>query len=327
MSIYAAPTNETAAIALHYHRAGLAVLPLRLDGTKAPLIRWAADGWRRYEWAELAPYFNRPHPCGIGVICGRRSKGLEAIDFDCHRSPSVYREWASLVASDLLSKLVIVATPSGGRHVWYRSMTTEPSKPLARAAKNAYVPATPHATIELKSEGAYVVACGSPAETHPDNDFYVLEIGDPRNPPLLTNEERQQLHNAARALNLYSPQAADTKKPKGGTKSRTRKLAGDIFNAEADWSELLEPHGWSIVRTRGDGTTHWTRPDGTHGHTHATTNYAGIDVCRFYSDCPKHLNPDKSHSKFAVWTALNFDGDYTRAAKALRQNKHLSSGG
>jgi hypothetical protein len=141
----------------------------------------------------------------------------------------------------------------------------------------------------------------------------------------LTLDERAALHAAARALDLYHAEPQPKTKPIDRTKLKGRKLPGDIFNRQADWSDILESHGWTIARTKGD-TTYWTRPDGTRGRTHATTGYAGVDKCRFFTDCPPHLDPNRSHDKFSVYAALNHDGDFKRAAKALK-NKHLSSGG
>ena len=297
---------------------GLAVIPLKTDGTKAALVRWG-DG-RIYQWEEIAHWFNRDYPCGIGLICGRRSGGLESLDFDTHHSPSVYPRWADSIASELLAKLVITATPSGGITCDYRTETPTGSTALARHEARADGK-LPHATIELLGEGHYVVAFGSPAYMHKANEPYRLIRNDPSDPPLLSNEERAELHEAARALNLYH---ADTKPPKKKIDRkalRGRRLPGDKFNATASWEEVLEPHGWTIAATKGD-TTHWTRPDGTRGRTHATTGYKGVDVCKFFTDCPPSLDPNKSHSKFAVWTALQFGGDWGAAVAALKA-KHL----
>ena len=312
MSIYA-PTTDTARCAHWYIDNGFSVIPLWLGGSKAPIVKEV----RVYSWEEIAHWFNRPNPCGIGILCGRRSRGLESLDFDAHRSPSVYPSWSEKIDPALLSKLVITATPSGGRHCDYRTPTTENSKALARAEKNAYAQnALPHATIELLSEGHYIVAFGTPPKTHDTGLPYRLLQGDPSDPPLLTNEERAELHEVARSLNLYHAEPLKPSKPIDRKKLGGRKLPGDIFDATASWEEVLEPHGWRIARTKG-GTTYWTRPDGTHGRTHATTGYAGVDKCRFFTDCPPHLDPNRSHDKFSVYAALNFDGDYKRAAKAL----------
>jgi putative DNA primase/helicase len=320
MTIY----TPTADIAHEYHKAGLAILPLRTDGSKAPLVKWSQSSWHRHAWEELAPYWERHNPCGIGILTGNRNVGYEVLDFDCHHAVSVFPKWAARIDEGLLAKLVIVATPSGGRHVYYRCVTTEGSKALAREApKPDHDPATlPPATIELKSEGAYIVAPGSPAETHPDRKLYDLLQGDPRNPSYINDEKRERLHTAARALNLYCPKPTKTGRKIDRTKLKGRKLPGDIFNQQADWSEVLEPHGWTATKTKGD-TTYWTKPSGTGGHTHATTNYGGADCLYiFTSDPPKHLEANRPYSKFAVWTALNHDGDFHKAAHALT-TKHL----
>ena len=321
MSIYATePRNPTARIAFWYYEAGLAIIPLRLDGTKAPLVKWASEGWRRPTWEDLAAYFNRPAPCGIGILTGNRNLGYEVLDFDCHRSPSVYPKWVARIDEGLLSKLVIVATPSGGRHIYYRCVTTEGSKPLAREApKPDHDPATlPPATIELKSEGAYIVAPGSPPETHPDNKLYDLLQGDPRTPTIITTGQRAALHTAAKSLNLYAPPPTKPTQPIDRTKlSKNKKLPGDKFNQQAEWEDILEPHGWTATKTKGS-TTYWTKPGGTGNASHATTGYGQGDCLYiFTTDCPKHFEPNRAYNKFAAFTMLYHDGDYKRAAKAL----------
>ena len=170
----------------------------------------------------------------------------------------------------------------------------------------------------MKSEGAYIVAPGSPAETHPDHDLYDLLQGDPRNPPIITTEQRAALHAHARAFNLYCPAPRKPTKPIDRKALKGRKLPGDIFNATTEWADILEAHGWTATKTKGD-TTYWTKPSGTGGHAHATTGHGQGDCfyC-FTSDPPKHLEANRPYNKFAVWTALNHDGDFKRAAQALK---------
>jgi putative DNA primase/helicase len=324
MNIYTTdPQNPTAAIALAYHRAGLAILPLKTDGSRKPLIKWAAAGWQRSEWEDIAAWWNCDRPAGIGIICGGRSKGMESMDFDAHKSPSVYPQWARMIEPALLSKLVLTATPSGGIHCDYRTPTTEPSKALARA-KNAEAEngETPHATIELLSEGHFVVVAGSPANTHPTGKIYDWLQGDPRHPPLLTIEERAALHGAARVLNLYHPEQSKPKtKPIDRTKLKGRKLAGDIYDQQADFADILEPHGWSIVGTKGD-LTYWRKPGSNSKSSHATTGYMGLNLFHCFTTDALPFEQDHNYKPFAVFTLLNHDGDYTRAAKAL-MTKHL----
>ena len=310
MSSYA-PTNHTAIIAHEYHRSGLADLPLRTDGTKAPCVKWQV-----YRWEEIAHWFNRPFPCGIGILCGKRSNGLEVLDFD---DPAAYPQWSSRVDAHLLATLPLVATPSDGAHLYYRCETQEASQVLARDAAGGVA-------IETRAEGAYVVACGSPLAVHEAGKPYDLIRNDPRNPPLITTEQRAALHAAARALNLYAPPPKKASKPRDRTQPKGRQLAGDKFNATASWEEVLEPHGWRIAGSRG-GKTYWTKPNGKHGACHATTGYGEADCLYVFSTDAAPFEERQAYNKFAAYALLEFKGDYKRAARAAIQNKHLSMGG
>src|SRR5262249_35331003 len=85
------------AIAEAYLQAGLCVLPIRRDWTKAPTL----EEWK---WLEgqlptprhLAAWFGVGQPPGIGVICGAVSGNLETLDFD-RDAGDVFPRWCALV--------------------------------------------------------------------------------------------------------------------------------------------------------------------------------------------------------------------------------------
>jgi hypothetical protein len=55
------------------------------------------------------------------LVCGAVSGNLELLDFDC--AGEAFAAWSELVAAhapDLLDRLVIESSPSGGWHVFYR---------------------------------------------------------------------------------------------------------------------------------------------------------------------------------------------------------------
>src|SRR5262245_25489082 len=57
---------------------------------------------------------------GIAAICGRVSGNLEVIDFE---SAAPFDNWVAVIKTQdtaLASALVILGTPSGGHHVYYR---------------------------------------------------------------------------------------------------------------------------------------------------------------------------------------------------------------
>ena len=89
---------------------------------------------------------------------------------------------------------------------------------------------------------------------------------------------------------------------------------GDDYNRRMSWSQLLEPHGWTIAFERHD-IVYWRRPNKTVGVS-ATTNYGGSDP-RTCSLGRRSLRLTRVDSKFAVYTILEHDGDFGRAALAL----------
>lgn len=82
------------------------------------------------------------------------------------------------------------------------------------------------------------------------------------------------------------------------------------FDRESEWDEILEPHGWSCVRS--GAVCQWSRPGV--GHTSATTGKVG-DRLFVFSANAEPFEQNKSYTKFAAWALLNFDGDWTKATK------------
>ncbi len=100
---------------------GLSVIPIRPDGSKAPAI----PEWKEFQStiadpATLEAMFSAG--VGIGIIGGKVSGNLEALDFE---AGAPVKEWADQVKSypggaDLLGRLPAVKTPTGGWHFPYR---------------------------------------------------------------------------------------------------------------------------------------------------------------------------------------------------------------
>jgi hypothetical protein len=129
-----------------------------------------------------------------------------------------------------------------------------------------------------------------------------------------------ELWAAARQLNQYaipspSPRPAKRKSPKPSN----RGLIGDRFNATATWEEILEPLGWTIARVKGN-TTHWSKPHATKHDCHATTGYGEADCLYVFSSDCLPLKMGQAYSKFAAITFLQYDGDFQKSARAIKQN-------
>ena len=155
-------------VARRYLAAGLSVIPVRPDGSKAP----AFPGWREFARRpptdiEVRKWYTASY-YGIGVVCGPASGNLIVLDFE---ADDAYRRWRSLLSPELSALLVscpVVVTPRGGRHVWVRLRDPRPGGVFARRPDKTTL-------IEIRGEGHQVVAPGSPAACHPSGREYVFE--------------------------------------------------------------------------------------------------------------------------------------------------------
>lgn len=156
--------------------AGLSVIPIRRDGSKAPALPGGHDVLNRRRRAtadELADWFGGGSPAGIGVQCGAASGRLVVLDFETR---AAFDKWAARVneaAPGCLDGLPMVETPGGGRHVYYRS----PGGAAPAGAKLAYRrdgEGGLELVAETRGEGHYVVAPGSPADVHETGVEYKL---------------------------------------------------------------------------------------------------------------------------------------------------------
>jgi len=105
--------------AQRFTASGVSVIPIKSDGSKSPAVLWKRYQSQIATPEELQGWFQNGH--GIGIIGGKVSEKLEIMDFD---DPDSFKEWCALVkklgGDDLLKRLVLVKTPSGGFHLYYR---------------------------------------------------------------------------------------------------------------------------------------------------------------------------------------------------------------
>jgi hypothetical protein len=161
------PPPDAWTAARRYVAAGLSVIPVRCDGTKAPAMK----GWREFaarfpSEVELRRWFAVPY-YGVGIVCGPASGNLVVWDFE---DGAVFTRWAQTPAAALvLARCPVVVTPSGGRHVYVRLPAgAQPGRPVARNARGDLL-------VEVRGDGHQVVAPGSPAKCHRLNKPYLFE--------------------------------------------------------------------------------------------------------------------------------------------------------
>lgn len=293
-----------------YLKAGLSVIPLK-PGTKQPAINWkpfqsriAAPGELRYNGT-------------IATVCGAVSGNLEAIDFDSkndsgHNESLLVRFSNALneaipdlnERSELLNKLVIQQTPSGGTHFIYRCSEISAKQVLAKNKNNKPL-------IEVQGNGDLITLTPSPG--------YMVVTGSLENIPEITPEQRDTLHTAARTLNEFykEPQPYKLKNYNGDTRP------GDDYNQRVDAQDLLDlliKHGWELlkfVNVPGMGNTaELKRPDKKRRNNSA---HLFMEIKRFKCfSTSTRFDTDTSYSPFYLFTLLECNGDASEAGKCLR---------
>ncbi len=315
-------------VARAYVAAGLCVTPVRLDGSKRPMYRnWQSHGMPTLQ--ELEKWF-ADGKCGIGLVCGSPSGGLEVIDFD-HDAESQLRLWFELVdaqAPGLRDKLCVVRTPRrpAGYHCWYRcpgvkiggNTTLAETQVIDREGKPVFLDnGSPklQTLIETRGQGGQALAPGCPPECHETRGLYQHSDG-PRltELPAVTAEEREMLLALARSLDRTP---ASLEYPGDGAGSVGDRPGDDFGRRGPDWSDLLE--GWECVRQTSE-VRYWRRP-GKRTDWSATTGHCkgldGTDRLYVFSTNASPFQPRKPYSKFAAYATLKHGGDYAAAARDL----------
>jgi hypothetical protein len=138
--------------AKHYVENGYSVIPLQLDGSKAPIGSWKAYQGRFASDYELEEWF-RSDQCGIGIVAGWISGNLHIIDFDVDAGTWFTRFWndAQQQLPGIPDKILVVATPRPGKQVWFRQESGPPgNQVLARSDQGVL--------IETRGQGGFAVA-------------------------------------------------------------------------------------------------------------------------------------------------------------------------
>ena len=313
--------NPALDAALACVRAGLSVVPIKRDGSKAPAAPWRQFQARPPTEAELHRWFDRADPPGVAVLGGAVSGGLECNDFDA-QSESIYPQWRELVdaeAPGLVGRLCVIRTPRPGFHVRYRC--TEATIPgNTKLAVDPALPKDERCLIETRGEGGYAIVPGSPPECHPSGRPYEHFAG-----PQLTDvqtiagNDRETLLRCARSFDRAAAEAKDPTRADGA-----ELRPGDDFNRRGpDWSEILT--GWAVAR-EFCGKRYWRRPGKAEGWSATTgvcTSKNGVELFACFSENADPFQganggrPCTSYSRFSAYALLRHGGDYKAAAKEL----------
>lgn len=282
---------------------GVSVIPIR-NGSKAAAVEWKPFQERIAADDELVRFF--ADGSSIAAVCGPISGGLELMDFDIPGKgagkgiPPAWKPFRDLLVEhgheDLLRRLILVETPSGGRHIVYRCPgVVANNQKLAMSAENAVL-------IETRGNGGYFLI--------PPTDGYTLRAGSFDAIPSISEAEREILHTCARCLNEHYEQPVKWERNHPGCER-----PGDQFNLRGpSIDELLIKHGWTPVKSRG-GWRNFTRPDKPGGISGGVSESTGFFHCFSTST---RFEIGKGYSKFSVYALLEHNGDFFHAAQALK---------
>lgn len=313
--------EEVLATSRGYLAAGLSIIPVKTDGSKAPAsdvlpkefdskdqklkATWKPFQSRYATEGELQQWSRK----GIAIVCGAISGSLEVIDND---DPALWDEWCELVKSHapgLFDRLVVIGTPRGGHHVLYRCANIGGNQKLAQRPIVKDGKPSLDVLWETRGEAGYIIAPGSALTVHLLHKPYHFIQGDVDSIPMLTAAERELLLGLAASFDEVQQQ-----QPIGPTKCNV--TPGDDYSNRGDLESLLLNHGWSVAHRRG--RVIYLRKPGKHGPGHqATLNAVNHNVFWCFSTSAPPFEANKPYSAFQCFGLLTHKGDFRAAASDL----------
>ncbi|WP_326659568.1 bifunctional DNA primase/polymerase [Streptomyces sp. NBC_00385] len=330
------------ASAREYDDAGLCVLTIKADGTKAPAVRsWTPYKVTRSSVAEHDAWFPADSTAGIAVVYGAVSGNVEMIEFEGTAIADGLLDDVTEImgASGLGEEWQAILTgwasesPSGGRHfrvrpdgapvsgniklasrlAWPEEYTPEEKQRLAEKPNSRIV----RVQIETRGEGGYGLVEPSCGTVHATGRPYLRIAGGPATIPTIAADVLDAIHEVCRMVDkLPKPEVAKATPrpmpplPDGGLRP------GEDYERRADWEEIL--HGlFRPVITRGT-TTYWGWADGQ-GGVKATTGRAADADRLFVFTTSSDFLPEVPYSKFGAYAHLHHGGNFKAAAAELRR--------
>lgn len=301
--------GNTVQTASQYIDLGFEILPVRLDGSKAP----AAPTWSGEAPGEFEP--EDVEGKGIGIKCGALSNNLVVFDFE---SVEAFRDFGELVKkADLgyvLETAAVATSPRPGRHL-YLHLDERPTGSFVCAQT-----AEGKTLIEIRARGSYVVAPGSPDSCHKSGRPYRWRREPVEDRRYLSAAEYEALISIAESLDksgMHTKPEPERRPmnpiPEG------RNQPGDDYNRRGDIGEVLGKHGFRLLTTKRDGTELWQKPNSSDERQHQLTrNSPGCpDRLYCFSSSCSPFRQGISYDNFSIYALLEHAGDYSAAAKQL----------
>lgn len=294
-----------------YFDSGLSVVPT--DSKKKAIGKW------KISQTQLVPpngnFKDAPFMAVIGgAVSSPIGLGLECIDIDLKYdlTGSLFNDYKKMIsdnAPDLLKKLVVQQTQSGGYHFIYRCKKWDGNLKLAnRPTTDEELRQDPNlkvkVLIETRGEGGYFVVAPSPNYKLVYGDF--LEIHE------ITEDEREILFNCAKSFNTYFEPVYEKNYVKHDT-FEVGLSPFDDYNKRGDVPKLLENCGWKFIKET-NGNMMFLRPSGTGIWSAGWSEERRI----FYVfTTSSEFESNKGYNAVNTLAKLKFNGDYSVCGKWL----------
>lgn len=310
---------------------GLQFIPV--NNKKIPTVK---------EWQTSAKKHNLSNTAGVGLVCGHLSEGIEVIDIDLKYdiTGTLYENYKRLIHEidkELLQKLVVQKTRSGGYHFIYRCSKIEGNLKLAnrpttederrktydetykaellknpddKKAKEVAQKASDNDKVrvlfETRGEGGYIMCYPSEGYEIVHGDYYGIRE--------ITPEQRDILHGVARQFNQVFD---EVQVPRKQNVPKTKGLSPfDDYNQRGDVISLLEQYGWKIVKQKGNKTI-FLRPGQTTSQSSGNFDHDKNWFSVFTTST--EFDPQKAYLPYAVFATLECKKDFSIAAKRLME--------
>lgn len=316
--------------------AGLSIIPVRADGSKAPAASLLhGSTWKPFTESIVAPEELRrwcnqaSFEIGFGIVGGKVSGNLEVLDIDDDTLTKPFRKLLQASMPGLYERLIRVRTPRPAQHLYYRTMGEATNGKKARKEYFQDGRRRFKTLIETKGEGGYVLAPGNPSSCHPTGRKYRLYGGcSLSNLPTLTVEEHSVVVQTASSFDEV-PKVEKSVSVVSGMKTKaTGTKPWDQFNREADWKDVLGKHDWRIVKQDANGRVYWRHPSANGSHSAVTGAFSEESADRLWVFSESTAfetattigdnNFRHSYSKFDALKILQFDGDFNAALNHIR---------
>lgn len=315
-----------------WHLAGVSTIPVMANGTKRPAVRWGEYIAAPPSMEKVNYWWGNGQEYGLALICGKVSGGLEMTELEARAAEpdQLTKIAAEMTTPDLSGIWEILCqgymewTPSGGIHFLYRISDHDVpgNEKIAQDASN-------HVMAETRGEGGYVIVAPTSGPVHATGEPWTLVHGSFGKVPEITWEQRCLFHQALRAAldsravvpvppsQIHPSAPLPITSPPGRRLSGATLTPGDDFELRTDWSDILEPHGWSLEHSRGQ-ERHWTRPGKSPREGASATTGRANDRDRLYVFSTSTVfEANTCYTKFAAHAILNFGGNFHAAAVEL----------